>query len=515
MSEITKNNKEINHPELNELPVALQDILILAKDNGDGLHVVEEKIFDKLLKIGHQTLEAYLALQGNGDRGETLLLDNGKEVKRLDEEHSREYLSIFGRFSISRVVYGTREGQAIQFIPLDVQLQLPVANFSYLLQNWNQELVQECPYNQVAQALKKILKLPQSTNSLERGSRQMGDSVHEYLESIPTPPPEEEGKIFVIQSDHKGIAMRKEEQPGLTESSAAKEEPLRKGEKKMALVGAAYSVDDHIRTPEQMCRILMGKEQPEGEELPSRPKPCHKHVRAILQRDEAGTTQPQTEEGYQWLADEVMTRNPDGLKPTILLCDGQESLWTAGLDFLPPEKFDITEIIDIMHVNSYLWAAIHLFYPINSNDARKEMEMQLLRLLSGNLEQVINSLKWQATYRKLDDSKREKLDKIIAYFLNNKERMHYDDYLAKGYPIASGVIEGACRSVVKDRMERSGMRWTMKGAHAVLSLRSVHSSQLWDGFIPFFVAREQAARFPHRPMEAANDENFSSARLAG
>jgi len=109
----------------------------------------------------------------------------------------------------------------------------------------------------------------------------------------------------------------------------------------------------------------------------------------------------------------------------------------------------------------------------------------------------------------------EELDKTLNYFENNAERMHYNKYLEKGYPIASGVIEGACRSVVKDRMERSGMRWTIKGANAVLALRSIHSSNLWDDFMLFHIEREQRDRFPSLSVDAANDSCVSDLRLVG
>ena len=89
--------------------------------------------------------------------------------------------------------------------------------------------------------------------------------------------------------------------------------------------------------------------------------------------------------------------------------------------------------------------------------------------------------------------------------------MAYKDYLARGYPIASGVIEGACRNVVKDRMERSGMRWVMQGAHAMLSLRSIHLSGLWDEFIQFRIGRETQRLYPR---EAANDEFMSIAMVS-
>jgi len=84
--------------------------------------------------------------------------------------------------------------------------------------------------------------------------------------------------------------------------------------------------------------------------------------------------------------------------------------------------------------------------------------------------------------------------------------MAYDQCLAHGFPIASGVIEGACRCVVKDRMERSGMRWVLAGAQAMLGLRSIHMSGLWEEFMQFRIRRECQRLYP---FSAANEDDFS------
>lgn len=261
MNILNENSKEINHPELDSLPSGLQDVLMYAKENEEALHNTESKILQEILKIAHQALKIYLGSFGNGDVGEIVTLDNDETKRRLSDEHVRKYVSIFGNFTISRVVYGTREGQRIEYIPLDALLQLPKSNFSYLLQNWDQELVQEVPYNQASEAIRNIFNINQSVNSMERMAFQMSASVDEYMDNLTAPPKEEEGELFVVQLDHKGVAMRKSEQPDVDPSD---DDPARKGEKRMALVGAAYSVDPYIRTPEQMCNILMSKKPPKN-----------------------------------------------------------------------------------------------------------------------------------------------------------------------------------------------------------------------------------------------------------
>ena len=89
---------------------------------------------------------------------------------------------------------------------------------------------------------------------------------------------------------------------------------------------------------------------------------------------------------------------------------------------------------------------------------------------------------------------------VCGYFENNAERMRYDAYLSSGYPIATGVIEGACRHVIKDRMEQGGMRWTLEGAQAMLNLRAINASDAAEEF-GFWRQEEGAKRVhPHRQL---------------
>ena len=103
-----------------------------------------------------------------------------------------------------------------------------------------------------------------------------------------------------------------------------------------------------------------------------------------------------------------------------------------------------------------------------------------------------------ATKRSLSKAKQQKIEQVCKYFHRNRDRMRYDEYLAAGFPIASGVIEGACRHVVKDRMERSGMRWTIDGAQAMLDLRSTAINDQWSAFQTHRIKTETRRLYPDR-----------------
>jgi hypothetical protein len=116
---------------------------------GRAAHEVEAALFRKALEMGRLALGMFFRLCGDGDEGARVCLPEGRELRRLPKPHTRSYLSVFGEFELERVVYGTREGQKIEHVPLDQRLRLPESKFSYLLQDWDQSLVVESPYAEV------------------------------------------------------------------------------------------------------------------------------------------------------------------------------------------------------------------------------------------------------------------------------------------------------------------------------------------------------------------------------
>lgn len=463
---------------------------------GDAAHEVEEGLFRKLLGFGYQALGMFFSLCGDRDEGEEVILPDGRRVRRLDEPHRREYLSVFGLYELSRVVYGTREGQKIEYVPLDARLKLPESKFSYLLQDWDQFLAVETPYAKVNETIARILGLSQSVNSLERTNRKMSAPVEAFWASQTVPPADEEGALMVCSADGKGVPIwrQAEEAVERSENPLSTEKKEKSGQKKVSLVGAAYTVDPYQRTPQDVLEALFRSQKDASPRPPSRPKPLFKRVRASLLRDAADTSQPSYEEIFGWLAQEVRERNPHGHKPVVFLMDGQESLWNAVNKHLP--GVPLIEILDLLHACSYLWDAAHLFHKKKTKAAARFAKERIGRILKGEVAMVIRGLRWKGTHEKLSDKRRETLEGICGYLENNAHRMAYNEYLAAGYPIASGVIEGACRHVVKDRMERSGMRWILDGAHAMLGLRCIYLSDAWDEFTRFRIQRECERLYP-------------------
>ncbi len=221
----------------------------------------------------------------------------------------------------------------------------------------------------------------------------------------------------------------------------------------------------------------------------------YKRLRASLNRPEGATPVRAADEIFPWLVAEAQQRDPDQQRPWVVLMDGQPTLWEAIDQVLG--NTPRVEILDLLHATSYLWEAVHLFHPAGSDLATQLMKLLVLGLLSGVGAGLIPWLTDQAESIGLTAAQRERLEQISQYFHHNRERLHYDQHLAAGYPIASGVIEGACRHVIKDRLERTGMHWTVPGAQALLRLRCVALNGDWEVFMNHYIDQESKRLYPH------------------
>jgi hypothetical protein len=462
-----------------------------ATPQGLRLDEVERGLFSRLLQLGHSLLGAHVAAQGDGDLGDTATTPDGQTCRRLPEPHDRTYRSVFGPLVISRFVYGSREGQRIAHVPLDARLGMPEGEFSYLLQDWAQRLCLKGAFAEAAGSLHELLGLRPSVRSLEHMSQAVADSAAAFADSRPTPPAQEEGALLVFTADGKGVPMRRPPPAG------PRRHPRRgKGEKankkQMAYVGAAYTIDPFVRTAEQVVQELRG-----AEARPARPRPCHKHVWAEMTQLAEGQTHNGRVALFAHLAAQRRRRDPSGNQPTVCLFDGERALWDEWLEGFS----DTVGILDLFHVLERLWDAAHGFHPEKSRAAEAFVTARLRMLLEGKAGGVIRGLRQMRTKHGLRGSKAKTVAQVANYLENNRDFMRYDEYLAAGYPIGSGVAEGACRHLVKDRLEQTGMRWSVAGAQAMLHVRATYLNGEWEAFWEHRIAQEQRRRYGPRAAE--------------
>jgi hypothetical protein len=251
----------------------------------------------------------------------------------------------------------------------------------------------------------------------------------------------------------------------------------------MSYVGAIYSLARFSRTAEDVIDEVRRRKRAK-----ERPEPQHKHVWAQMTQFAEGEPLPAAPMLFVDMAIECYLRNPMHEKRLICVMDGERQLWKLMEEWFPRA----IGILDLFHALERLWDVAHCLYAQGSPEAGEFVTHHLRMLLQGKVSYVLRNFRQLPKTHDLKGAKKKTVLSAITYYENNQEHMRYDEYLAAGYPIASGVAEGACKHLVKDRMERAGMRWELEGAQAMLSLRAIYLNDLWDQFIAYRIATEQA-----------------------
>jgi hypothetical protein len=467
-----------------------------AAERGDAVHEVEEMTWGDLIEVGREMIVAYIKKQEEEVPRPKVIEHEGKKLHRLPRRRRRPYVSAFGPTLFWRDVYAERETQRQEVVPLDAKLGMPEGNTSYLLQKWSGTKCVKESYQESRATLLEILGFAPSVNCLEDLVARAAEHAEVYFDQQEAVDPTTEEEILVATSDCKGVPMRHVDAPRRKQDNDVprpKRKRLKKGEKngqkRMACVGGVYSVAPFRRTADDVLREVLRKEKQE-----QRPKPQNKRLRAVLTRQVDGQELNAKDVVFNWLAKEVQQRDPQECRTVVAIMDGETKL----RDLQELKVGRAIGILDIWHVTEYLWKLAYCFHSEGSDKAEAFVETYLRKLLEGKVRRAIGGIRQMVTKGGLSKPKCEKAEQCLNYFADRCEYMKYDEYLAAGYPIGSGVVEGACRHLVKDRMEQTGMRWRIAGAQAVLSLRAIYVNDDWEAFHTDRIQAEQRKLYPYK-----------------
>ena len=288
------------------------------------------------------------------------------------------------------------------------------------------------------------------------------------------------GSILVAAVDCKGIPMVK---PPGTQSASRLTKGQKANKKRMATVATVFTRAPWVRTPLQVAESLFRISRPTPDDVPAPPHPENKRVWASLLKGKDAVIQE--------VAEEMERRDPSASKARVALTDGERAL-----QIRVDRKLKVTLILDLIHALEKLWKAAHVFHTEGSLEADLWVMDRTLRILEGGVGQVVKGLRQSITKRNISGAKRKTLEGVADYLYRNRTRMRYHEYLANGWPIASGPVEGACKNLIKDRMERSGMRWTKQMAEAIVQLRAVYLSGDFDTYWQFHIEQDQKRLYP-------------------
>lgn len=463
---------------------ALQAFVEQSVHEQSRIDQVERELFSQLLALGLTLLQAFVAAHGDGDLGRHLEAADGRQLLRLDGLHPRRYLSIFGELRLSRCVYAEREKQQIERVPVDESLGLPAGEFSYVLQDWLQRLCVKESFHEATSDLRHLLGLAPSERAAEQMSQRMARPVEAFaLQQAAAPA--EEAELLVATADGKGVPMRRPLEERVRRAPR-REKGEKANKKQMAYVGAVYSIDRFRRTADEVVEELDRQQR-----ATQRPVPQHKQVWAEMTRVLEGESCSGRQRLFVEMAIAAHHRDPTRQKTLICLMDGEAALWEVAGEWLPRA----VGILDLFHVLERLWNVAHAFHAERTPAAAQFVERHLRMLLNGKVGYLIGRFRRLLEEHALRGSRRRVVLAAIRYYENNRHHMQYNEYLAAGYPIGSGVAEGACRHVVKDRLEQTGMRWTVVGAQAMLHLRTVYLNGDWNPFVEYYIQTEQDALY--------------------
>lgn len=477
----------------------LKTIVQAAAEKSESFDYAERAVREMVRKLGKQAIDLFIQLQGDGDLGETVPAQDGKTLHRSKSTHPTTIRSIFGSHHFEQFTYAPGVKKTIELRPLSARMSLPKRQWSFLVQEHSQMLAVDQAYEQAMNNLGEILGGNFSVDTAEKINAELGTMAGDFLDRLPDPLPESEAKLLVVQADCKGVPLIKEDTAKVAAFETAKKNP---GNRRMATAASVYTVDPHVRTAEDIAAALFRDERVDSQEKIKRPQPQNKNTTAHFPEvQDNGDGRDLSISGIHvamaWIMGQVTARRRPG-QVLIALMDGQESLWQTLMLHLSFGTRTVP-VLDILHALAYVWEASKLFS--QDDAARKSFTRERLqRILRGEVRGVITGLRRLGTTRKLKGDAKKDLIRICNYLEKNADRMRYDEYLRRGYPIASGVIEGACRHLVKDRMERSGMRWTQEGAQSMLNIRAAFQSDHWRGFLDDRMQKEIASTHRHRAL---------------
>lgn len=367
--------------------------------------------------------------------------------------------------------------------PLDDYLCMPQQSLSYKLQSWIGKQSVEEDYRESVRLANEILGLHLRASDVKRAIERLAPQVEPYYEQRPALNQEqakEEGACLAIGNDGKGVPVIKSEREGQANTEARLMKGQKRGVKKQATVSVSFSFNPQRRSSEDILRGLF-REKAKDEKGPKEAKriSINVHKRAFMCNQKGA---------INYAVEHSAKRNPSKEKPLVALVDCgpglEEGILHAAKEQGLEDKLDAI-IADIVHVSEYIWDAANVILGEKYKGRTEWVRSVMKDILESRVSQVIEDLQANRDKTNLNANEKGKLDTVIRYLTNHQHKMDYKSYLEKGYPISTGLIEGCCGHLVKDRMEGSGRRWTLDGAQQMLDLRAVKKNEDWKEFMGF------------------------------
>jgi hypothetical protein len=448
------------------------------------LHEIERMLETQGREMLRALMQAHFDLRSAQERSVEVRDDKGTEHGDV-RRGSRKVETKFGEVEFERMLYQAHGTDGLA--PLDAAMELPDEKYSYEVRRIVAEEAARASFDEVIELIRKQSGADVPKRQVEElAVRAARDFDAFYRDRLC--PSEDTDHLMVLSFDAKGVAtihrdLREATRKAAEATPRRLETRLVKGEKpnrkRMAQVATVYTIEPWPRT---IADVLHGVHDQDDKAV-RRPRPTNKRVWASI----AHTPQHVIDDAFA----EALRRDPERRRRWVVLVDGNKDQLARIKGAARTAGVEITLVLDLVHVLEYLWRAAYAFHAAGTEEAEKWVEARLLALLNGRSAGAIaKGLRAMIKRHAVDATMARSVERAARYLVNNTKLLHYDRALAAGLPIATGVIEGACRYLVEDRMGRTGARWSAVGAEAVLRLLALRASGDFDDYWAFHLAKE-------------------------
>jgi hypothetical protein len=444
---------------------------------------LEERLDRDGRELLRRLLDDHLALRAAREqRLDEVIGDEGVRRVRVESGHERALETVFGTVSVERLAY--RAPGVGNLHPADAALNLPVERHSHGLRKL---CALESPRGSFEGAVEAI----ERQTGVRLGKRQVEElaglaamDFEDFYEHR-RPARGKRGDVLVLSADGKGIVMRPDalrtRAPARPRAGPAPKPRLSGAEqqsrKRMAEIGAVYDAKPAPRSPAD----ILSSAGPEGYQPAPGPVAKNKWLTASIVNAPA--------EVINRVFDEADRRDPKHRRTWIALVDGANHQIDRIRFEARKREVKVTIVVDFVHVLEYLWSAANCLYP--DLDTERWVHCQATKILQGHARKVAGMIRRTATNARLQGARRKGADDAANYLTNKAPYLDYPTALKEGWPIATGIIEGACRHLVKDRMDITGARWGLAGAEAILKLRAIKANGDFDAYWQYHLTQER------------------------
>ena len=430
-------------------------------------------------------LDDHLAVRAvREQRLEQVVGDEGKARTRVEPGHVRALETVFGTVSVERLAY--RAPGVGNLHPADAALNLPVERHSHGLRR---PCALESPRGSFDGAIDAICRQTGVRLAKRQVEELAGLAAMDFEDFYDSRRPArgKRGDLLVLSADGKGIVMRADalrtRAPARPRAGPAPKPRLsgeeQQNRRRMAEIGAVYDAKPAPRTPAD----ILTSAQPQGYEPAPGPVARNKWLTASIVKAPA--------EVIKRIFDEAERRDPNHRRTWVALVDGANHQIERIRFEARKREVKVTIVIDVVHVLGYLWQAAGCLHPHDDQAAAHWVHRQATKVLQGHARKVAGTIRRQATNAGLDPSQRKPADEAATYLTNKAPDLDYPTALTNGWPIATGIVEGACRHLIKDRMDITGARWGLAGAEAILKLRAIITNGDFPEYWRFHLTQER------------------------